>query len=40
MIYGILRCILREWLLVADEDRLQEVVVYLEDFSRGAGARL
>ena len=27
-------------LLIIDEDRLQEVVVYLEDFSRKAGARL
>ena len=27
-------------LLIIDEDRLQEVVVYLEDFSCGAGARL
>jgi hypothetical protein len=31
---------LRKHLLIVDEDRLQEVVMYLEHPSQGAGARL
>jgi len=40
MIYSSSRRILRKHLLIVDEDRLQEVVMYLERPSQGAGVLL